>query len=162
VALVNPDDPLQLRRAFSAFPTGVTAVAAEVGGTAVGMAVNSFSTVSLVPPLVSICVAHTSTTWPVLRLASRFGINVLGRHQGDACRALSGPRGRRFTGLRWHTTPSGAIVLDGASAWMETSIVQEVPAGDHDIVVLCVHDAAFDLDVAPLVFQGSRFRELVP
>ncbi len=51
-------------------------------------------------------------------------------------------------------------MLDGVSAWLETSLAQEVPAGDHDIVVLNVHDLALDPAIAPLVFHASRFREL--
>ena len=62
-------EPLRLRRVFGSFPTGVTVVAALVDGKPTGLAANSFVSVSLDPPMVSLCVAHTSTTWPVLGAA---------------------------------------------------------------------------------------------
>ena len=67
--------PADLRRVFGAFPTGVTAIAAFVDGTPVGLAASSFTSVSLDPPLASVCIAKTSTTWPVLRRAERLGVS---------------------------------------------------------------------------------------
>jgi flavin reductase (DIM6/NTAB) family NADH-FMN oxidoreductase RutF len=162
MTLIDLHDPGQLRRVFGAFPTGVTAIAAERAGVPVGIAASSFTSVSLNPPMVSVCVAHTSTTWPALRDANRLGVSVLGAHQRAAARRLAGPSAGRFVDLTWRTTPHGALVLDGVSAWLETSVDQVVAAGDHDIVVLRVHDLAVDDDVAPLVFHASRFRELGP
>jgi flavin reductase (DIM6/NTAB) family NADH-FMN oxidoreductase RutF len=152
--------PAELRRVFSTFPTGVTAVAATIDGTPVGLAANSFTSVSLDPPLVSLCVAHTSTTWPRLRVARRLGISVLGAHQEHACRQLSGRGQDRFTGLAWRPSQDGAVFLDGSSAWLDCSIEQEIRAGDHDIVLLRVHDLDADHEIAPLVFHGSQFRQL--
>jgi flavin reductase (DIM6/NTAB) family NADH-FMN oxidoreductase RutF len=154
------DDAAALRQVFGAFPTGVTALAAEVNGTPTGIAANSFTSVSLDPPMVSVCVAHSSTTWPTLRTARRLGVSVLGVHQAHAARRLAGPNESRFHALEWRRTDEGAVVLEGVSAWLETSLAQEVPAGDHDIVVLNVHDLAVDPAIAPLVFHASRFREL--
>jgi flavin reductase (DIM6/NTAB) family NADH-FMN oxidoreductase RutF len=155
-------DPLRLRRVFSAFPSGVTALAAMVRGRPAGMAANSFTSVSLVPPLAAVCVAHASTTWPVLHSAPRIGVSVLAADQEQQCRQLAARGGDRFAGLSWRTTDSGAILLDGASAWLECSIVQEVAAGDHSIVVLAIHELDADHEVAPLVFHGSQFRRLEP
>lgn len=155
-------DQAQLRRVFGAFPTGVTAVAAEVGGQPAGIAANSFASVSLSPPMASVCVAHSSSTWPVLRSADRLGVSILGAHQEEICRRLAGPREERFAGHAWRATQQGAIVLDGASAWLECSVDQTVTAGDHDIVVLRVHGMAVDPAIVPLVFHASRFRVLTP
>lgn len=150
----------ELRRVFGTFPTGVTAVAAFVGSTPVGLAANSFTSVSLDPPLVSICIAHTSTTWPLLRPAPRIGISVLGAHQEQAGRQLSAAGRDRFAALSWRANDIGAIVLDGASAWLDCSIEREIPAGDHDIILLRVHDLKADHTVPPLVFHGSQFHQL--
>jgi flavin reductase (DIM6/NTAB) family NADH-FMN oxidoreductase RutF len=155
-------DTAALRRVFGAFPTGVTALAAEVNGTPTGIAASSFTSVSLDPPMVSVCVAHSSTTWPTLRTAERLGVSVLGAHQEHAARRLAGPNEERFDTLDWRRTDDGAVVLVGVSAWLETSVVQELPAGDHDIILLRVHDLAVEPHVAPLVFHASRFRALVP
>ena len=153
-------EPVELRRVFSAFPTGVVAMAGLVDGRPVGLAANSFVSVSLDPPLVSVCVAHTSTTWPVLRGARRLGISVRGAHQEQAGRQLSARGVDRFAGLSWTATEGGAVLLTGASAWLECTVEQDVPAGDHDIVLLRVHGLSADPRVPPLVFQGSAYRRL--
>jgi len=156
----RPYDQAELRRVFGAFPTGVTAIAALVGGAPAGIAASSFTSVSLDPPIVSICVAHTSTTWPALRAAARLGISVLGAHQEQHSRALSGRGGDRFAAVQWRATSEGAVVLDGASAWLDCSIERQIPAGDHDIVLLRVHALDADAAVPPLVFHASQFRRL--
>ncbi|WP_375502425.1 flavin reductase family protein [uncultured Jatrophihabitans sp.] len=157
---INVFDPLRLRAVFGAFPSGVTVVAALVDGDPIGISASSFTSVSLEPALVSIRVAHGSRTWAVLRGAPRLGVSILSAGQERAGRQL-GTRGvDRFAGLDWRTTTDGAVLLDGASAWLDTSIEQQVRAGDHDIVVLAVHDLDADGDVRPLVFHASRFHRL--
>ncbi|SQD97284.1 MULTISPECIES: flavin reductase family protein [unclassified Parafrankia] len=153
-------DPGRLRNVFGAFPSGVAAVAALVEDVPVGIAASSFTSVSLDPPLVSLCIGHTSSTWPALRAAPRLGLSILSAEQERAARQLAGRQGDRFAELRWRVTDDGAVLLDGASAWIETSIDQQVRAGDHDIVVLRVHDLDADHDISPLVFHASQFRRL--
>ena len=153
-------DPTTLRRVLAAFPTGVTALAALVDGEPVGMAANSFTSVSLDPPLVSVCVATTSTTWPVLRRATRIGVSVLSHEQESASRNLAKRGIDRFADVSWHTTDDGAILLDGATAWFDCSVEREIRAGDHEIVLLHVHGLGTDPQTPPLVFHGSRYRRL--
>ena len=162
MTLTETFEPLLLRRVYGTFPTGVAALAALVGGQPQGIAVSSFTSVSLEPPMVLVCVAHTSTTWPSLSHVPRLGISVLAADQERACRQLSARAGDRFAGLDWHATGHGAVLLDGASAWFECSVEQQTQAGDHDIVVLRVHDLDGDHAVTPLVFHGSRVRQLHP
>src|ERR1022692_1335299 len=150
---------VELRRVFAAYPTGVAAIAALVEGFPAGIAASSFVSVSLDPPLVSVCVAHTSTTWPALRSAKRLGISVLGAHQELAGRRLGTRGAERFAALSWRGTGEGAVILCGASAWLDCSIERHITAGDHDIVLLRVHDLAAS-DMPPLVFHGSTFRQL--
>lgn len=150
----------ELRRVFGAFPTGVTAIAALVDGVPVGLAANSFTSVSLDPPLLSVCVAHTSTTWPALSDRARVGVTVLGAGQEQACTQLAARTGDRFADLDWHATADGAVLIDGASAWFDCSIEQHIRAGDHDIVLLRIHELDADHAVPPLVFHASRFRRL--
>jgi flavin reductase (DIM6/NTAB) family NADH-FMN oxidoreductase RutF len=153
-------DPARLRRVLGAFPTGVTAVAALVGDVPVGITASSFTSVSLEPALVSICVAHTSQTWSALRPVSRLGVSILSAAQERAGRQLASRGVDRFAGLEWRATADGAVLLQAASAWLECSIEQQVRAGDHDIVVLRVHDLDADHDIGPLVFHASQFRRL--
>ncbi|WP_433221122.1 flavin reductase family protein [Dactylosporangium sp. CS-047395] len=149
-----------LRRVFGAFPSGVTAVAAIVDGVPVGLAASSFTSVSLDPPLVSICIAHSSNTWRALRLARRLGVSVLAADQEHLGRQFSARGVDRFAGVTWRATTEGEILLDGACAWLDCSIEREIPAGDHDIVLLRVHALDADRTVAPLVFHQSRFGRL--
>jgi flavin reductase (DIM6/NTAB) family NADH-FMN oxidoreductase RutF len=157
MTVVRALDPLRLRQVFGAFPTGVTAVAALVDGAPVGIAANSFTSVSLDPPIVSVCVAHSSTTWPSLQHVPRLGVSVLGEHQESAGRQLGARHGDRFAAVAWHPTDDGAVLLDGASAWLDCSIHDRIAAGDHDIVLLRVHELDADPAVAPLVFHASRY-----
>ena len=151
---------VDLRRVFASYPTGVAALAGLVDDRPVGLAANSFTSVSLDPALVSVCVAHTSRTWPALRRSPRIGISVLGADQQEVSRRFGAPGADRFTGVEWQETADGCVLLAGAAAWFDCSIAQEVRAGDHDIVVLRVHDLGCAGDVAPLVFHASSYRKL--
>lgn len=149
-----------LRRAFGCFPSGVTAVCALVDGRPDGMAASSFTSVSLDPPLVSVCVQKSSSTWPRLRGCRRLGISVLAETQDVACKSLAMKTGDRFEGVDWAATAEGAVFVRGATAWLDCSVHDEMPAGDHVIVLLAIHGLHAEPDVPPLVFHGSRFRQL--
>jgi flavin reductase (DIM6/NTAB) family NADH-FMN oxidoreductase RutF len=155
-----------LRRAFSTFPSGVVAVAAVVDGVPVGMAASSFTSVSLRPPLVSVCIDRGSRTWPQLRdiaaCGRRLGVSVLSEEHERICRQLAAREGDRFHGLNWRHDVDGAVALDGAAASFACSVHREVDAGDHVMVLLQIHCWTGDPAVAPLVFHGSRFRTLAP
>jgi flavin reductase (DIM6/NTAB) family NADH-FMN oxidoreductase RutF len=156
-----PEIPaLALRQAFACFPSGVAAVCGMVDGAPSGMAASSFVSVSLDPPLVSVCVAHTSTTWPVLRGLPRVGISVLSEDHGHVAAALAAKGGDRFATVQWEASAEGAVLIHGSSLWLECRIEHEVPAGDHDIVVLRILTIESYPDITPIVFHGSSFRQL--
>jgi flavin reductase (DIM6/NTAB) family NADH-FMN oxidoreductase RutF len=152
-----------LRRTFALFPSGVAAIAAEVDGTPRVLIASSFQVgISAEPPLVLFAVQRTSESWPLLRRASRVGVSVLGEAHEVAARQLASKVGDRFSGIAAVTTASGAILLDGAPVHLECSVEGEMPAGDHEVVLLRVHALATDPAAAPLVFHGSTFRRLSP
>ena len=153
-------DPAALREAFGYFPSGVIAIAAEVDGTLVGLAASTFVPVSLEPPLVSFCVQNSSTTWPKLKDLPVLGISLLGESHDAAARSLAAKTGDRFAGLETKSTDRGAVFIHGTSVWLESAIEDLVPAGDHTIVVLRVHDITVHEDVPPIVFHRSTFRRL--
>lgn len=150
----------QLRTAFGCFPSGITAVCAVIDGEPVGMAASSFTSVSLEPPLVSVCIQNSSRTWRQLRSQLRMGVSVLASGQDLECRQLARPEGDRFDGVSWEHDEGGSVFLNGAAAWLNCGIHTVVPAGDHAIALLRVHELWFDSAVEPLVFHGSRFRTL--
>lgn len=154
------EEPTQLRQLYGCFPSGVTAICALDTGEPVGIAASSFTSVSISPALVSVCVQKTSTTWPRLRRLGRLGVSVLSQDQNDACRSLSAKTGDRFACVEWSSTAGGAVLVHGAVAWMECSIHEEVSAGDHTIALLDVHSICAEPERSPLVFHGSRFRQL--
>jgi flavin reductase (DIM6/NTAB) family NADH-FMN oxidoreductase RutF len=153
-------DAQVLRRTYGCFPSGVTALCAIVDGNPVGIAASSFTSVSMDPPLVSICVAETSSTWPLLHSAPRLGVSVLGEGHEGAAKQLSAKTGDRFAGLGLEVTDGGAVLIEGSTAWLDCTIEAELPAGDHSIVLLRIQALTPHLDIAPLVFHGSAFRQL--
>ncbi|MPZ89460.1 MAG: flavin reductase [Nitriliruptorales bacterium] len=159
-ARVDPGD--DFRRVLGRFPTGVTIVTAQAADRPVGMAVNSFTSVSLDPPLILFCAARSSTTWPHIRSAGAFTVNVLGEDHGALCRVFAHKGTDRFNGVRYRTGATGAPVLDGVAAHLDCRIDALHTAGDHVIVVGRVEDHHADDRVRPLVFHGGTYAGLQP
>jgi flavin reductase (DIM6/NTAB) family NADH-FMN oxidoreductase RutF len=153
-------DQRALRDAFGCFPSGVTAICALVDGMPVGMAASSFTSVSVNPPLLSVCVQNSSETWPKLCAVPRLGISVLGAGQDLACRQLAAKSGDRFAGLGWAASKDGAVYLREAAGWFECTLTRRIAAGDHEIALLQVESFQAEPSVSPLVFHASRFRQL--
>lgn len=153
-------DSRTLRNAFGCFPSGVTAICAMIDGEPVGMAASSFTSVSLDPPLVLVCIQNSSDTWRKLVNAPRIGVCVLGEEHDRACSQLATKSGNRFDRLDWFATQGGAVLLEGAAVSLDCSVVEEIPAGDHRLVLLRIETLQFQPTVSPLVFHGSRFRKL--
>jgi flavin reductase (DIM6/NTAB) family NADH-FMN oxidoreductase RutF len=153
-------DAARLRRAFGIFPTGVVALGAAVDGRLLGLAASSFTSVSVLPPLVSVSIANSSRTWPDLRRAAHLGVTVLADHHRDAARQLAGPVHERFSGLDVAVSDEGAVTLADGLAQFDTTIYKEVEAGDHTIVLLQLHAIEHDDGSMPLVFHRSTFGRL--
>lgn len=149
-----------LREAFGHYPTGVIAIAAEVGGTRVGLAASTFVPVSLDPPLVSFCIQNNSETWPKLKAALALGISVLSEAHDGAARALAAKTGDRFAGVDTVSSEGGAVFIEGSCLWLESAIEQELPAGDHTIVLLRIKDVTMHTEKAPIIFHRSGFGRL--
>ncbi|MFI5678717.1 flavin reductase family protein [Streptomyces cellulosae] len=158
--VATPADPAVLRQAFGCFPSGVTALCALDSGTPLGMAASTFTPVSLQPPLVSVCVQETSSTWPKLQKRSRLGLSVLTEGQDLVCRSPAAKNGDRFADVGWEAVEDGSVSIHGANLWLDCSIHSEIPGGDHTIVLLEIHGLKAEPDRAPLVFHGSPFRRL--
>jgi len=150
-------DEARFRQVLGHFATGVTVVTGMAGGEPVGLAVNSFTSVSLAPELVSFCVSVRSTSWPRLRPAGVFCVNILADDQEAVSRAFAAHGSDRFQGVGWHPSPSGAPVLAGALAWLDCTVEAEHPAGDHVIVVGRVRALDVDHEGRPLVFYRGGY-----
>ncbi len=128
----------------------------------VGLAVNSFSSVSLEPALVAFCVAKRSRTWPQLRAARGFCVNILAEDQEALSRTFAAPGLDRFMGVGWAPAPSGAPILDHVLAWIDCTVEAEHEAGDHVIVVGRVREMGVAHEGGPLVFYRGGYGRFQP
>ena len=154
---VTPD---RFRHVMRHVPTGVAVVAATTDSGPAGLAVGTFVSVSLQPPLVGFFVDRRSTTWPVLEPLGRFTVNVLGEDDEETCRAFAVSGGNKFAGVAWHPSPMGSPVLDTALAWFDCSIESVSDAGDHRFVLANVHDLSARSAGRPLVFCHGTYQRL--
>ena len=152
-------DSARFRQVLGHFATGVTVITSMDRGEPVGLAVNSFTSVSLDPPLVAFCAAHGSTTWPRIRRSRRYCVNILGENQEDVSRMFAATGGEKFRGLGWVPNASGSPVLRGALAWIDCTIDAEHEAGDHVIVVGRVHELGL-AEGPPLLFYRGGYARL--
>ncbi|GGJ40901.1 flavin reductase [Streptomyces brasiliensis] len=152
-ATAPPQDSRYFRDVLGQFPTGVAVVTAlDAEGQPHGMAVGTFSSVSLDPPLVGFMPARTSSTYPQIEAARQFCVSILGADQEDVCRMMATKGADKFSGIKWFPAPSGAPVIDGALAWIDCSLAQRYEAGDHFIVVGEVNQLSELRPGPPLVF----------
>lgn len=153
-------DPALFRQVLGCYATGVVVVAAMVDGTPQGLAVNSFTSVSLDPPLVAFCAARTSSTWPALRESGSVAVSILSAEQEQACRVFARKGADRFAGVHWTPSPAGHPVLDDALAWLDLTAEQIHPAGDHELVIGAVTGLGTGGHGDPLLFFRSGFAGL--
>jgi len=156
-------DQARFRHVLSHFCSGVIVVTAVDGGAPIGLTCQSFSALSLDPPLVQFSPSRSSTTWPRIRATGRFAVNILGAHQEGVSRAFAISGGNKFAGLLWHPGQHGQPLLDGAVAHVECRLADVHPGGDHEIAVGSVLDLSTSDDpVDPLLYFRSQYRRLRP
>lgn len=149
-------EPGEMRRVLGHFATGVTIVAGFDDGMPVGFACQSFTSVSLEPPLVLFCPAHTSRTWPLIQASGSFTVNVLADDQTDLAKRFATSGIDKFAGLDWHPTTWGPS-LDGVLASVHCDISQVHEAGDHDVVIGHVRELVTHRSGGPLLFFRGQF-----
>ena len=150
-----------LRRALGAFATGVTIVTARARGTGepVGFTANSFTSVSLDPPLLLVCLAHTALSYRVFREAESFAVNVLAAEQEETARLFATRGADKFGATRWHPGILGAPLIEGCLARFDCAMHERLTAGDHDILMGRVIDFSHKPGRA-LLFHGGAFQKL--
>jgi 3-hydroxy-9,10-secoandrosta-1,3,5(10)-triene-9,17-dione monooxygenase reductase component len=145
-------DSGRYRQVLGHFTTGVTVITAAAEAGPVGLAVGSFSSVSLDPPLVGFFADKGSTSWPKIEGTGAFCVNILGEHQEDVCRRFASKEPDKFAGLGWKATGSGSPLIDDVIAWIDCDIDQVVEAGDHFLVLGAVRELGVAHDGPPLLF----------
>jgi flavin reductase (DIM6/NTAB) family NADH-FMN oxidoreductase RutF len=145
-----------VKQAHRSFPTGVTVVTACIDGAPVGLAVNAFTSVSMDPPMVLVCVNSGSRSHPALCTARYLGISILSREQSGAAMRFAISGGDKFSDIGWHHGERGAPVLDRASASLEIEVTDRVVVGTHSVIfgrVVAVETS----ERPPLVYSGRQF-----
>ena len=158
--VIKPD-AADFRLVLGQFATGVTIITAVDDGEPVGVAANSFTSVSLDPPLVLFCVARNSSTWPRIERARKFAVNILGEHQEELCQLFAKKGADRFGSVDWHLGVGGSPVLHDCLAYLDCTFWNEYDGGDHIIVVGRVLDLGLTHDAGPLVFYQGRYGRVV-
>lgn len=162
-AALPPFSAQEFRQALGLFATGVTIVTARAAdGRPVGLTVNSFSSVSLAPPLVLWSLGSRAGSLAVFEAATHFAIHILGAQQRALAERFATRDIDRFADVAWHDGPGGVPVLDEAAAVFECRSRNRHVEGDHVIfigeVLACRHVPG----ATPLIFHGGRFYTELP
>lgn len=152
-------DQAQFRNVMGHFSTGVTVVTAIDLGAPVGFTCQSFTSISLDPPLVAVVPAKSSTSWPRIARVGVFAVNILSDSQETTCRSFARSGGDKFVGVKWRAGKSGAPILEGSLASAECEIWRIHDAGDHDLVTARVISVEAHPG-RPLLYYRSQFARL--
>ena len=152
-----PPDAATYRTVLGHFATGVVIVTAMDGDEPVGMACNSFTSVSLEPPLVLFCAAKSSTTWPRIQAAGKWAANILDEDGEEVCRLFAQKGADRFARIAYAPGRTGSPILEEALAFADCETIAEHDAGDHVIVVGRVIELGYQHEGKPLLFYRGGY-----
>jgi 3-hydroxy-9,10-secoandrosta-1,3,5(10)-triene-9,17-dione monooxygenase reductase component len=150
-------DAASLRTVLGHFATGVAIITAVDGEEPVGMACNSFTSVSLDPQLVLFCAAKSSTTWPRIQAASKWAANILAEDAEEVCRLFAQKGADRFARIAYTIGRTGAPILESSLAFVDCETIAEHDAGDHVIVVGRVVELGYASGGKPLLFYRGGY-----
>jgi flavin reductase (DIM6/NTAB) family NADH-FMN oxidoreductase RutF len=154
--------PSDFRKAMGCFATGVTVVTVDQDGEVHGMTANAFTSVSLDPVLVLVCVDHRARTHAHLQARKRFGVNVLRSDQRAIseyyARSTETHQHAEEAGAHFDRTAHGTPVLNGALAYLECRLHSTQKAGDHTIFIAEVEDVMVR-EGEPLLFFRGQYRQ---
>lgn len=154
-------DEARYRNVLGHFPTGVTVVTGSSSKGPVGMAIGSFSSVSLDPPLVAFYPTKTSRSWPVIEESGHFCVNILAETQEDICRVFASRSDDKFAGIGWGHASSGSPRLHDVLAWIDCRIERVADAGDHYLVLGEVLDLGSEPEGRPLLFFRGGYGRFI-
>lgn len=156
----SPPDSLMLRRAFGCFPTGVTIITTHTGnGDPVGLTVNSWTSLSLDPPLVLWALGRHSASLPVFETCDHFAVNILAEDQAWLSRRFATRGDDRFAGVAMRAGRDGVPLIEGCSAHIECRMHSRLPGGDH-LVLIGEVDRVDVLARPPLVYVKGRYHRV--
>ncbi|HEV2235260.1 MAG TPA: flavin reductase family protein [Ktedonobacterales bacterium] len=155
-------DTTEFRRVLGRFTTGVTVVTTCQGNRRAGITVNAFTSVSLEPPLVLVCVERRSYAHDLITASGIFAVNLLSAEQADVSRCFAGrseQKFARFCGVTTHDEVTGAPVFDQCAGFVDCRLEAVYPGGDHSIFLGRVVALGGD-DVPPLLYYRGKYGQL--
>lgn len=155
-------EPSRFREALGHYASGITVITSLIDGEPVGFTCQSFYSVSMSPPLVSFSVMASSASYPGIRQAGRFAVNILSGEQVGISNQFARKGTDKWHGVQWQASPLGNPVIAGSLHWLDCQIHAEHPAGDHLIVIgevkaLKLHDASA---TQPLLYFKGHYCNL--
>ncbi|MBM3110351.1 flavin reductase family protein [Pseudomonas sp. P66] len=158
----NAIEPLSFREALGHYASGITVISSHVDGEAIGFTCQSFFSVSMNPPLVSFSVMSTSASYPKIRQAGRFAVNILSGEQVNISNQFARRGTDKWHGVDWQESPLGNPVIVGSLHWLDCEIHAEHAAGDHLIVIGEVKALKLQTAAArqPLLYFKGQYRNL--
>jgi flavin reductase (DIM6/NTAB) family NADH-FMN oxidoreductase RutF len=157
-------DPGTVRRVASRFATGVAVVTTRTDAGFHGVTVSSFTWVSYDPPLVLICLDKLLHSHDLVEESGIFGVSILSADQEFLAERFAGRAplvDARFSGVPYHTTATGAPLIEGALGWLDCRLHATYVGGDHSIFVGLVVAAEFGVDGRPLLYYVGRYADLL-
>ena len=156
-------DDARFREVLGSYPTGVAIVTCtDAYGVPAGMVIGTFTSVSLVPPLIGYLPMKTSRTFARMRGSPTFCVNILAADQESVCQHFASSAEDKFAGLAWHPSPAGNPILDGVVAWIDCDYASVTEIGDHYSVLGGVLDMRLERDTAPLLFFQRGYGRFTP
>ncbi|SMY11866.1 flavin reductase family protein [Brevibacterium jeotgali] len=152
--------PRRMRQIMGSFCSGITIITAATDAGPAGFTCQSFTSLSLDPPLVTFNPSRTSTSWPRIQEAGSFCVNILGIEQEHVSRTFAQTGVDRFAGVEHSPSDRGNPILDAALAWIDCTLHAEYEGGDHTIVVGEVKGMHAREEVDPLVFFRGGYATL--
>jgi 3-hydroxy-9,10-secoandrosta-1,3,5(10)-triene-9,17-dione monooxygenase reductase component len=153
-------DPRQLRNALGCFPTGITVITTvSSDGRHAGLTANSFSSVSMDPPLVLFSLARDAESFAAFQTARHFAVNVLAADQAELSTLFASTGSDKFVQVSFTTDSHGCARFDGCVAHFECVVERVYEGGDHLIFVGEVTDFDYDSKITPLLFVAGRYSE---
>lgn len=153
----DPEAQRHFRDVLGRFASGVTVVTSISGGQPVGMTAQSFTSVSLNPPLVLFCPAKTSQAWPAMQRAGFFCVNLLAQGQDEMSNRFARRGEDKFADVGWSPASTGAPLLDGVLGWVDCTVYAVHEAGDHYVVIGQVEDMGISEAPHPLLFYRGAY-----
>ncbi|MFL9880986.1 flavin reductase family protein [Herbaspirillum rhizosphaerae] len=155
-------EPLSLREALGHYASGITVITSHIDGEPIGFTCQSFYSVSMSPPLVSFSVMSSSASYPKIRQAGRFAVNILSDEQVKISNQFARRGTDKWHGIDWQESPLGNPIIAGSLHWLDCKIHAEHAAGDHLIVIgevkaLSLQEAAA---TQPLLYYKGQYRNI--